>query len=317
MPKPFLVTIDTEGDDLWSRPRDITCRNARFLPRFQALCERYGLKPTYLTNYEMARDPAFAEFARDALRRGAAEVGMHLHAWHSPPHHPLTPDDHACAPYLIEFPLPVMRAKVRVMTDLLEETFGRKMVSHRAGRWALDARYARLLDEAGYGVDCSVTPHVDWGAARGATRGGADYRHFPAEPYRIDLDRIDRPGDSGLLELPMSVRPRRFDPTARSRRRLPGLGRVLDRLAGLDWLRPNGRNRAAMVALARRLSAGDAAYAQFMLHSSELMPGGSPYFPDADDVERLFADMEALFDSLAGAYVGRTLAEYRASALPA
>jgi len=24
---PFIVTIDTEGDDLWARPREITTRN--------------------------------------------------------------------------------------------------------------------------------------------------------------------------------------------------------------------------------------------------------------------------------------------------
>ena len=31
---PFIITIDTEGDDLWSRPRAITARNAAWLPRF-------------------------------------------------------------------------------------------------------------------------------------------------------------------------------------------------------------------------------------------------------------------------------------------
>ena len=38
-----------------------------------------------------------------------------------------------------------MRAKVDYMTRLLEDTFQTKMVSHRAGRWAFDERYARLL----------------------------------------------------------------------------------------------------------------------------------------------------------------------------
>ena len=33
-------TIDTEGDNLWSRPRTITTCNSRYLPRFQALCKR-------------------------------------------------------------------------------------------------------------------------------------------------------------------------------------------------------------------------------------------------------------------------------------
>src|SRR4051812_8506605 len=71
----FLITIDTEGDNAWARPRRNTTRNSQFLPRFQSLCERFGFKPTYLTNYEMARCPAFQEFARDVLRRSAGEVG--------------------------------------------------------------------------------------------------------------------------------------------------------------------------------------------------------------------------------------------------
>jgi hypothetical protein len=49
----FLITVDTEGDNLWARPRELTTHNAAWLPRFQALCERYGLKPTYLTAWEM------------------------------------------------------------------------------------------------------------------------------------------------------------------------------------------------------------------------------------------------------------------------
>src|SRR5688500_4964789 len=100
--KAFLITIDTEGDNLWSRPRKNTTVNSRFLPRFQDLCERFGYKPTYLTNYEMARCPVFQEFGADVLRRNSAEIGMHLHAWDSPPVVPLTSDDSAQHPYLFE-----------------------------------------------------------------------------------------------------------------------------------------------------------------------------------------------------------------------
>ena len=85
----FLVTIDTEGDDLWGRPQLITTRNARHVQRFQRLCESFGLRPTWLTNYEMARCPHFLAFGRDVVRRGAGEIGMHLHAWNSPPLEPL------------------------------------------------------------------------------------------------------------------------------------------------------------------------------------------------------------------------------------
>src|SRR4030095_6053082 len=109
--RSFLITIDTEGDNQWSRPRVTTTRNAGFLPRFQALCERFGLRPTYLTNHEMALCPVFTEFARAVLARGAAEIGMHLHAWDSPPIVPLTHDDLAHHPYLCEFPEAIVRQK--------------------------------------------------------------------------------------------------------------------------------------------------------------------------------------------------------------
>ena len=136
----FLVSVDTEGDNLWARPRAITTDNAAYLERFQALCERYGLTPTYFTNYEMATSPVFRDFARGVLDRRAGEIGMHLHAWNSPPLTPLTEDDLTHHPYLIEYPEPVLREKVRAMTGLLEETFAQKMVAHRAGRWALSRR---------------------------------------------------------------------------------------------------------------------------------------------------------------------------------
>ena len=104
----FLITIDTEGDNQWARSATITTENSKYLPRFQQLCNRFGFKPTWLTNWEMCHCPVFQEFGRDCLRRGAAEIGMHLHAWHNPPFAPLTEDDYKNHPYLIEFPEPVL-----------------------------------------------------------------------------------------------------------------------------------------------------------------------------------------------------------------
>ena len=189
---PLLITIDTEGDNLWGRPRSITTVNARYLPRFQELCSRHGLKPTYLTNYEMAVCPVFTSFAHAAQRDGAAEVGMHLHAWNSPPlDRPLTSDDDGLHPPLIAYPAEVVRAKVDYMTALLEDTFGVDIVSHRAGRWGLDCTYVEALIANGYKVDCSVTPHMHWRYGRlGAARElVVDYRTapetaLPAEPRR-------------------------------------------------------------------------------------------------------------------------------------
>ena len=51
-----------------------------------------------------------------------------------------------------------------------------------------------------------------------------------------------------------------------------------------------------------------------MLHSSELMPGGSPAFRDASDIERLYERLEILFGQLRGWCRGMTLQEFRAQA---
>ena len=312
----FLITIDTEGDNLWSALPTITTRNADFLPRFQALCESYGLKPTYLTSYEMASSAAFVEFGRDVLRRGVGEIGMHLHAWNTPPLQPLSGADARSHPYLIEYPEPVMRGKIAAMTDLLEKTFGVKMVSHRAGRWSLNETYARILVEKGYRVDCSVTPHVSWKSEPGGSpqSGGADYSRFPDDAYFLDLDDIRRPGDSPLLELPMTIVPARR-PLLDRLRPIGAKSRFLRRALNylfpkVHWLRPNGRNRKVLLEIVEWTVRNERSYCEFMLHSSELMPGGSPRFPRARNVEALYEDLQALFAAVRGRFVGMTLKEY-------
>lgn len=314
----FLITVDTEGDNLWAQPRQITTRNAAFLPRFQALCERYGLRPTYLVTYEMVHSGAFREFAHDLLRRNAGEIGMHLHAWNTPPLVPLTPDDLLHQPYLVEYPEPVMAEKVRVLTELLEDTFGVKMQSHRAGRWALNRAYARILLRHDYLVDCSVTPHVSWRDHRGDPHGdgGPDYTGFPEVPYFVDLKDLRRPGSSALLEVPVTIAPSGL-PALRPVRRLlgrTGLGRrVLRRfLPEVHWLRPDRRNLPHMLRIVRRGVAEARAHLEFIVHSSELMPGGSPLFPTEAHIQRLYADLEVLFDLVGRTCRAMTLAEFYA-----
>jgi hypothetical protein len=269
----FLVTVDTEGDNLWARPRQITTRNAEALPRFQALCERYGLRPTYLVNYEMAVAPLFQEFGRQVLARGAGEIGMHLHAWNSPPLTPLTPDDFYHQPYLAEYPEPVLREKVKYMTGLLEETFAVKMISHRAGRWRLSAAYARALVDNGYLADCSVTPHISWGDKLGDPKGqgGSDYSLYPELPYFMDLGDTGRAGDSPLLEVPVTVlsarRPlMRLLPSALRSASL--VKRVVERLLPADWMVPDRYNAERLPGVLPRALRLGRPYVEFAIHSS-------------------------------------------------
>lgn len=313
----FLITIDTEGDNAWSRPSVITTENARFIPRFQGLCESFGFKPTYLTNYEMALDDGFVDFAKDAVARKHAEVGMHLHAWHSPSVHDLTGNDYLHQPYLIEYPDHVIREKIAFMTKLLEQRFEQKMLSHRAGRWAFNSLYARTLVEFGYKVDCSVTPLVSWAGHAGAPhgQGGVDYQGYPAQEYFMDLERISQPGASDLLELPMTILPSDDGFLMKGLRGIPIVkGRVNRWSPSPLWFRPNGYNRRAMKSVLERCLAERRPYVEFMTHSSELMPAGCPTFPNRRSIDNLYADLESVFDHARSlGYVGMTLAGYRQS----
>lgn len=311
----FIITIDTEGDDLWGRPREITTRNAAYLPRFHSLCERFGFKPVYLTNYEMAMSDAFVEFGRDVLKRGAAEIGMHLHAWNSPPLHPLTDDDFLYQPYLIEYPDQVMREKIRFLSRLLEDRFSQRMISHRAGRWAFDRRYAAMLLDEGYQVDCSVTPGVDWGGSLGYPdgNGGSDYRNFPIRPYFLDPSDISAPARAGLLEVPATIRPSGLFRRAPLVYRIRLVRRFANKLSpGLRWLCPGESDLDSMLQVAREARVDGADHLEFVLHSSELMPGGSPTFRDASAIERLYEDLAILFEELSTWCRGMTLQEFRA-----
>ena len=314
---PFLITVDTECDDAWTGERQVTTRNAEFLPRFQRLCESYQLKPTYLTTFEMARSPVFQEFARDALLRQTAEVGMHLHAWNSPPLVPLTANDGLYHPYLIEYPEAVMRDKINRLTDVLEDTFETKMTSHRAGRWGFNKIYARLLAERGYLVDCSVTPFVSWADHAGdpAQSGGPDYSTFPTSPYFLDLDDISRPGKSSLLEVPVTAMQTQPALVHRIERRLGKrslICRALNRLfPRLCWLAPTGDNIHSMLSVVKRCATENRQCVEFALHSSNLMPGGSPFFPRRRDVEALYEDLNKLFSQASKTFCGQTITEFR------
>lgn len=312
----FLITIDTEGDNLWEATDRIETRNAAFLSRFQALCEKYGFKPTWLTNYEMASDPVFVEFGRDVLRRGQGEIGMHLHAWNSPPIKPLTEDDHRYRPYLIEYPDHVMRDKIAFMTDLLEDTFGVKMLSHRAGRWAFDERYARMLVEFGYRVDCSVTPGISWKDCLGAPagKGGSDYSKFPTKIYRLDLNNVRLQGESPLLEVPMTILPSRIKALAPFIYKLPLIRRFANKLSIPDlWLRPLDPDFFMLEKVVMRAFERGDNYVEFMLHSSELMPAGSGRFSSDDTVELLYENIERLFVLLSEKVDGKVLSEIDAT----
>jgi hypothetical protein len=75
-------------------------------------------------------------------------------------------------------------------------------------------------------------------------------------------------------------------------------------------MRPDGRNLKQLLQVVDDVVAQHRDYLEFTLHSSELMPGGSPTFRTEDDIERLYAHLESLFERVSRRFVGTTLSGF-------
>ncbi|MFA5973140.1 MAG: hypothetical protein WC780_12375 [Lentimicrobiaceae bacterium] len=301
----FILTIDTEADNQWDHGRELTVENIRFVPRFQNLCNKYFIKPTYLVTSEICEDDFAKEIFTDYLLANTAEIGAHLHSWTSPPF--LDKDgyrnndkNHAFAN---ELPGKLITEKIKNLTHLIEASFGKRPLSFRSGRYGFDENVARVLAENGYLVDSSVTPFMDWSANKGipGNSGGPDFIEKTPFPYSYTF------GDNSLLEIPITILPTKFplNKTAKLARYyfrqvdnsifLKVLRKLVFRNQPL-WFRPyswmSNEMFGELLNEAIRLKLP---YIVMMFHSSELMPGCSIYREDEDSISRLYDQLERFF----------------------
>ena len=143
--------------------------------------------------------------------------------------------------------------------------------------------YFSLLREQGYIADCSVTPYVDWRSSVGQTPD------FAGPDYSKELPEISV--RNGIIEIPVT--------TLWSEEKNRAL-----------WLRPNRRNLEEMLYVIEQNYQSDNDYLMFMLHSSELMPGGSPTFKTEGGIERLYEHLDVIFKAISRHYTGVGLEEY-------
>jgi hypothetical protein len=299
----LAITIDTEADGQWDHGAPLTTRNVGFWAPFQELCERHGAAPTYLVTTEIMADDKARELLTPWARRGAAEVGTHLHPWTTPPFvdRPglrFNDPEHA---FPSQLPGDLLGEKIATLTEQFVAAFGGRPTSYRAGRFGFDDRSAAFLTAAGYTVDSSVTPLWSWRKHAGlAGEGGPDFSaHLP---YPFLLGAGERP----LVEIPVTI-----IPTYTVLRRSPALldayqllpVRAVRKVFLSRWLRP----QPLWLAPDPRLTAADLANVWrcadrleldtlvMMFHSSELMPGSSPFRPDAQSVRDLLACLDTFF----------------------
>lgn len=307
-PPAFIITIDTEPDDQWNSLLYDQTANARYIPRFQSLCEKYNFKPVYLTEYNMAKDPFFIEYFQTKLAENKCEIGVHPHAWSTPPFVNLTDNDCKYKPFLIDFTLDTMRDKFSSLMEILTRNFGNNIISHRAGRWAFNTDYLGVLIENGIKIDCSVLPHHKIAKSSDEAPGnGTSFVSCPDALYEMDVNDFAKQGKSGVFEVPMTV----YDKSPFLRKSTALISsRLSNRKFGMTKLRPESGNIGNLLDIVQYAEKKDLDYLEFMLHSSEFMPGCSLAFPDSRSIELLFTDLEKLFERISGRFIGKTLKEF-------
>jgi hypothetical protein len=301
----LVVTVDTEADNQWDYHGKVSLANLRCLPRFQTLCERFGFIATYLVASEILLDRVAVQRLKGWQDEGVAEVGAHLEPWTTPPFMALERENPALQIFPSLLPGPWFERKLLTLTEGIAESFGRPPRSFRAARWGLGASMVGALARQGYRVDCSVTPKTFWAGTRsGPFSEGPDYRRAPARPYFLSGEDVCRPGDSEILEVPMTVLytgPFMVEESAAARwfSLLPEtpVKRLLDRTVfRKKWLRISPEShRGDWRAIHRAASRSGLEVLEFMIHSSELMPGGSPLTPTERDAETVFRCLEEMF----------------------
>ncbi len=301
----LVFGVDTEEEGLFvgTYPRTPPgVRNVAELRRLEFVTRELGLPLTLLVSYHVARDPA----CRDLLRRWkdelGAEIGAHLHPWNTPPFADLpgpepVPSD--------RMPAELLRAKLQTLLGAIEDNLGVRPRAFRMGRWDLGGQVRRLLPEHGIRVDSSVVP------CRHEV-GGPDNFLAPGDPHWLDVPE----GTPKLLEVPLTLVPL-LDGAPRvvhrfSRRMAARRGeRLLSgfRSWGAVGPQPVWYVPAAMRLAARLHAARGGRVLSLSVHSSELMPGGSPNSRDEAAVARLVARTRRFLAWIVGRYAveGRTL----------
>lgn len=304
----FILTIDTEGDNQWDHGRGLSVENIRFVPRFQALCEKYSIRPTYLVTSEVCNDVFAREIFTGYASAGTAEVGAHLHSWTTPPFldkdgYRFNDINHAFA---TELPEDLLSQKVKNLTDQIETSFGKHPSSFRSGRFGFDEKLAGILADNGYLVDSSITPFSRWSVNKGMPdgKGGPDFIHADFLPHRYNF------ANKSLIEIPVTILPTRF-PLNRNHSLARYYFSNVDRNLILRvfrklfyrnqplWLRPliwmDSKLFAELINEAHRINLPCLV---MMFHSSELMPGCSIYRKDKDEIEKLYRTLDQFFVSL-------------------
>ncbi|MFN3618843.1 polysaccharide deacetylase family protein [Sphingorhabdus sp.] len=288
----FVVTVDTEEEFDWSKPfarAGFGTEHLKHLPKFQELCENFGITPCYMVDLPVVNDNFGADLLHGYTRDGRAEIGIQLHPWVNPP---FVEELNIRNSFACNLPAELERAKLTHLYNAIVRRIGVQPDAYRAGRYGVGAATPDILLELGIAIDSSVRAGFDY-----SDTYGPDFSRHTGRPYWV------RKGS--VMELPLTTvfagalrgraqgifNSRLCTPQARA---LLSRSRLLERIA----LTPEG------IPLAKALRGVDLAMADRLpiinisLHSPSLAVGHTPYVRNVEQLERLYAWLSGVFSYL-------------------
>lgn len=264
--KRVWVTIDTEMD------ADVHWKKS-WPPEYSSVCEgipcslrpiwdKYHVHPIYFVSPEVLYSDECCGVLKEEIKKGAV-IGAHLHPEYIEPN---SQWGEGIDKITQQFPNSACTseeeyAKIANLTKLIETKLGVKPVWYRGARFGADLETIHSLDILGYQYDSSVTPNIDW-----TSKGGPDHSKAPASRYCIASDHMYREGDSGIVEMPVTILGRRWGL----------LGRLLpDNWLFYRWLRPTHMTYLEMKQIVKSLRGRNELV--MMFHSMEIMINKTPY----------------------------------------
>jgi hypothetical protein len=301
----FSITVDTEEEWDWRTgwpKNDFSVENVQRLPRFQELCENYGVATTYYTNHAVLDDAEARAVILNLAERPSVEIGMHIHPWNTPPIDPDLWEVTARQSYLHNLSKAQIQTKLTTVFERFVE-LGLRPTSFRGGRYSSGGPIHDFLRDNRFIADSSVVPYTTF-----EEDGAPDYRNRGLFPYRLPPRSG---GEMPLWEIPLTVafsrqpfelwhRVREF--IIRTWLRKARLVGIMDRLGIVSkiWLNFEVHSADDMLVLLRMLRKMHPPCINFTVHSTSLVAGGNPFTTDTADEDRIFSDIETVFAELAG-----------------
>jgi peptidoglycan/xylan/chitin deacetylase (PgdA/CDA1 family) len=308
-----VLTIDTEADNAWGNHRDSNVTNVRELLRLHHVLAKYGAKATCLVTSRVVQDGEAIGVLRHLVDTGGAEIGAHLHPWESPPFME-SGFDTRYPTFPPELPLDVFREKLRRLVEAIGGRFS-PPTCYRGGRWGISPEHLAVLEQAGFEVDTTVTPLIDWRETKGVPtslngQGGVDFRSASVSPYHPDYSDVTREGGAKIIEVPLTVGfTRCVPPLVRHLYvALPELvHRVLRKsaLVRAVWATPAQEDERHLLQMLAVVLREGMSVINMAIHSSELMVGGSPRSRSEEDVAKILGRLEAMLSVLASSGICR------------